>query len=232
MRRSGLEVITGRRVLELERGLGAVSLGRDSLSGVLEARLGIRGVAVRLGAAWFRLELRGRGEEIGVVIREVDRDETPRLGRAGARRVGLAELETREVVRLVVRLVGRLVGRLERWLVRGDFVGREVDLVVTPRLERLGAFRVGLDPLELRVAGRLTDRPLPRDDLEELLRDEDERPRTRVVVVERLAGADRRAEERLGRSFAWAKGVANKSGRQRSTAFRRFDFVDLWFFRK
>ena len=228
MRRSGLEVITGRRVLELERGLGAVSLGRDSLSGVLEARLGIRGVAVRLGAAWFRLELRGRGEEIGVVIREVDRDETPRLGRAGARRVGLAELETREVVRLVVRLVGRL----ERWLVRGDFVGREVDLVVTPRLERLGAFRVGLDPLELRVAGRLTDRPLPRDDLEELLRDEDERPRTRVVVVERLAGADRRAEERLGRSFAWAKGVANKSGRQRSTAFRRFDFVDLWFFRK
>ncbi|HAB11483.1 MAG TPA: hypothetical protein DCE47_07320 [Planctomycetaceae bacterium] len=103
---------------------------------------------------------------------------------------------------------------------------------MTPRLERLGAIRVGLDPLELRVAGRLTDRPLPLDDLEELLRDEDERARTRVVVVERLAGADRRAEERLGRSFAWAKGAANKSGRQRSTAFRRFDFVDLWCFRK
>ena len=228
-----MEVITGRRVLELERGLGAVSLGRDSFSGVLEARLGIRGVEVRLGAAWFRFELRGRGEEIGVVFREVDRDETPRLGRDGAPRVGLVELETREVGRLVVRLFGRLVVRLVgRWLVRGDFVGLEVDLVVTPRLERLGAIRVGLDPLELRVAGRLTDRPLPLDDLEELLRDEDERARTRVVVVERLAGADRRAEERLGRSFAWAKGAANKSGRQRSTAFRRFDFVDLWCFRK
>ena len=228
-----MEVITGRRVLALERGLGAVSLGRDSFSGVLEARLGIRGVEVRLGAAWFRFELRGRGEEIGVVFREVDRDETPRLGRDGAPRVGLVELETREVGRLVVRLFGRLVVRLVgRWLVRGDFVGLEVDLVVTPRLERLGAIRVGLDPLELRVAGRLTDRPLPLDDLEELLRDEDERARTRVVVVERLAGADRRAEERLGRSFAWAKGAANKSGRQRSTAFRRFDFVDLWCFRK
>jgi hypothetical protein len=153
---------------------------------------------------------------MGVVIREVGRDETPRPGRVDAARVGLAELDLRETGRLEVRR-----------LVLGDLAGREVDLVVTPRLERLGAIREGLEPLEPRVAGRLVDRPLLLDDLEELLRADDERARTRVVVVERLAGADRRAEERRGRSFALTKSGANKSGRQRSTALRRFVFVDL-----
>ena len=150
--------------------------------------------------------------------REVDRAEARRLGVLVGIRVGL---ET-----LAPRVAGRLVDR------RLVLAGRELERDETPRLGRLGVIRVDRDPLELRVEGRLVDRPRVLGDLAELARDVDDRGRALLDVVERLAGAARRADGRLGRSFAWTRTETSKNGRQRRIAVRRFVFVARRRFRK
>ncbi|MCH2590506.1 MAG: hypothetical protein MK004_18720 [Planctomycetales bacterium] len=214
-RRLGM-VVEGR-VAGADRGFGAVDFG-CWLRGTLELRLGTRGSALRPGAFAGRVELERRGGELVRAGREVDGDETLRLGVLVGIRVGLETLDP--------RVAGRPVDR------RLVLVGRELERDETPRLVRLGVLRVDRDALELRVEGRLVDRPRALGDLAELARDVDDRGRDLLEVVERLAGAARRADGRLGRSFAWTRVGASKNGRQRRIAARRFVFVARRRFRK
>ena len=213
-----LGVVVEGRVVGADRGFGAVNFGCGCFRGTLELRLGTRGSALRTGPVAGRVELVRRGGEVVAAGREVDRAEARRLGVLVGIRVGLGTLDP--------RVAGRLVDR------RLVLAGRELERDETPRLGRLGVIRVDRDQLELRGEGRLVDRPRVLGDLAELARDVDDRGRALLDVVERLAGAARRADGRLGRSFAWTRTEPSKTGRQRRSAVRRFVFVARRRFRK
>ena len=139
-----LGVVVEGRVAGADRGFGAVNFGCGCFRGTLELRLGTRGSARRTGPGAGRVELVRRGTELVEAGREVDGDETLRLGVLVGIRDGLEALDP--------RVAGRL---LDRRLV---LVGRELERDETPRLGRLGVIRVDRDPFELRVEGRLADR--------------------------------------------------------------------------
>jgi hypothetical protein len=196
LRMSRFEFAAGSRMVGADLGLGAVKLGRDSFSGLLELRFGILSVGVLVGVERLLTELPVRGDVMGTVGREVDLAELPRLGRLGVARVGLETLGARVAERLEER--GRLVDELEELLRVDD----ERVLTRVLEVERLGV-RVLVERLgDREVVGRLVERPVER---ETVGRD--------GAFVERLAEVDRLAD-RVGRSLASRAVVTNNSDRQ------------------
>ena len=135
-RMSRFEFEAGTRMLGVDLGLGALSLGRDSFSGLLEGRLGILSVGVLVGVERFLAALPVRGDVMGTVGRELERAVVARLGRLGVARVGLETLGA--------RVTERLEERLEE---RGD----EVELPLRVDDERVLARVAGVERLDERV---------------------------------------------------------------------------------
>ena len=191
----------GTRMFGADLGLGAVSLGRDSLSGLLVLRFGILSVGAFVGVERLLVDLPVRGDLTGTVGREVDRAELPRRGRVGVACVGLETLGARVPERLEER--GVLVDEALR-------VDDERVLARVTGVERLGV-RVLVDRLDDREAdGRLVER-------ETVGRD--------GALVERRAEAGR-LDDRVGRSLASREVVASNSDRQARSLRKWLGIVD------
>ena len=205
LRMSRFEFAAGSRMVGADLGFGAVKLGRDSFSGLLELRFGILSVGVLVGVERLLTELPVRGDVMGTVGREVDLAELPRLGRLGVARVGLETLGARVAERLEER--GRLVDELEELLRVDD----ERVLTRVLEVERLGV-RVLVERLGVRVlVERLGDREVVGRLVERLV--ERETVGRDGAFVERLAEVGRLAD-RVGRSLASRAVVTNNSDRQ------------------